>query len=184
MSRNRRMQPGPTFVLLLLCTGCSLPIGPREQTARPLSLPVSGPDAVVEAVARNVFEAVNAERRRHGLAPLEQDAALQRAAREHSEELARRGTLDHNSTDPQRRTMTMRIEAAGGTWTRAAENLANTSGAASEVPQRVVQMWLGSEGHRANMLSSAYTHTGVGIALDSRGAWYITQLYVLPRTRR
>jgi uncharacterized protein YkwD len=140
-------------------------------------------NTTIAAVARAVVAEVNRTRVAEGLAALSDDAALARAAREHSEELAARRTLDHNSTDPERRTMTMRIEAAGGTWTRAAENLANMSGAASSVPAQSAQMWLTSEGHRRNLLSPTYTHTGVGVAVDRRGIWYVTQLYVLPARR-
>jgi uncharacterized protein YkwD len=136
------------------------------------------------AVEREVIAEVNRTRESQGLRALHADAALNRAAREHSEELALRRTLDHTSTHPARRTMTMRIDAAGGSWTRAAENLANMSGPASSVATQTVRLWLRSEGHRRNMLEPSYTQTGVGLAIDERGVWYITQLYVLPRTSR
>lgn len=146
-------------------------------------MPVPAPtsDAAIAAVTRDVIAEINRTREANGLHALRADAALNRAARDHAEELAVRRTLDHTSTNPARRTMAMRIDAAGGAWSRAAENLANTSGAASEVAARTVAMWLRSDGHRRNMLEPAYTHTGVGIAIDERGVWYITQLYVLPR---
>jgi uncharacterized protein YkwD len=172
-----------TLVLtgLLLCAACTVPVSvPRSAPAAAAAVS----DATVEAVANELLAAVNRARADNGLRPLRRVAALTRAAREHSEELAERRTLEHTSTNPARRTMTMRIEAAGGTWSRAAENLANMSGPASDVPWQSVQLWLNSAGHRRNMLESAYTQTGVGIAIDQRGIWYITQLYVVPRTGR
>lgn len=78
----------------------------------------------------------------------------------------------------------MRIDAAGGSWSRIAENLATMSGPASNVAAQTVRLWLDSEGHRRNMLEPAYTHTGVGVAIDSDGIWYVTQVYVLPRSSR
>jgi uncharacterized protein YkwD len=167
----------------LLSAGCTVPIGGSPPTGS-APVPESPTTAAMSGVARAVAAEVNRTRLAHGLAALSGDAALDRAAREHSEELAARRTLDHNSTDPERRTMTMRIEAAGGTWMRAAENLASISGPSSRVPPQAVQMWLNSDGHRRNMLSASYTHTGVGVAIDRFGAWYVTQLYVFPRPAR
>ncbi|HEX6307247.1 MAG TPA: CAP domain-containing protein [Longimicrobiales bacterium] len=167
---------------VVLCAGCTIPIGVPQQESEPITVPAPAP--ALSETARGVVAAVNGARHARGIAQLVEDGALNRAARGHAEELAARGTLDHNSTDPRLRTMTMRIEAAGGTWVRAAENLASTSGAASDVPVRTVRLWLDSEGHRRNMLSPAYTHTGVGVAVDRRGIWYVTQLYVLPRAVR
>lgn len=169
-------------VALLLCTACTMPIG-VPQPAGGTDVPAATPDATLARVAQDVIDAVNATRRSNDAGALIEDPVLSRAAQGHSEELARRGQLDHNSTDPSRRTMTMRIEAAGGTWSRAAENLANMSGPASNVPAQTVQMWLSSDGHRRNMLTPDYTHTGVGVAIDRRGYWYVTQLYVIPRSR-
>lgn len=168
--------------VMLMPLACAIPAGPPPAPTVPI--PAPAPDVTVDAVARDVLAEVNRTRVANGLNPLRDDAALRRAARDHSEELAARRTLDHTSTDPARRTMTMRIDAAGGSWSRAAENLANMSGPASGVPSRTVQLWLGSEGHRRNMLEAAYTHTGVGVAIDRHGIWYVTQLYVLPRTVR
>jgi uncharacterized protein YkwD len=169
--------------VLLVCTACTVPAGPPP----PVNVPVPAapaPTETVTGVARGVLAEVNRARQSNGVSALREDAALTRAAREHSEELAARRTLDHNSTNPARHTMTMRIDEAGGSWSRAAENLANMSGAASAVPSQTVRMWLSSEGHRRNMLERAYTHTGVGIAIDRRGIWYVTQLYVLPGAAR
>ena len=166
-------------VAVLLCGACTVPAGPPLPSSAPVPAPAS--DAAIAAVARDVIAEVNRTREASGLHALRADAALNRAARDHAEELAARRTLDHMSTNPARRTMAMRIDAAGGAWSRAAENLANVSGPASDVATRTVALWQRSEGHRRNMLEPAYTHTGVGIAIDARGVWYITQLYVLPR---
>ena len=167
---------------MLLSAGCMVPVGGLPATAS-TPVPESPTDATMAAVARAVMAEVNRTRVAEGLAALSEDAALARAARDHSEELAARRTLDHSSTDPERRTVTMRIEAAGGTWLRAAENLASMTGPSSRVPQ-TAQMWLSSDGHRRNMLSASYTHTGVGVAIDRFGVWYVTQLYVFPRPAR
>jgi uncharacterized protein YkwD len=174
------MRPIVVTGVMLLCTACTIPAGRPPSPV--VSVPAaSGAAEAVAAVAQDVLAEVNRTRVANGRKAMRDDPALSRAAREHSEELAARRTLDHNSTDPSRRTVTMRIEAAGGIWNRAAENLAQVSAPASDVPARTVQLWLTSEGHRRNMLEPVYTHTGVGVAIDQYGVWYITQVYVLPR---
>ena len=178
-----RQRPRGLLSAVVLSAGCMVPIGGPPATA-PTPVPEPPTNATMAAVAGSVMAEVNRTRVAQGLAALSDDAALDRAAREHSEELAARRTLDHSSTDPERLTMTMRIEAAGGTWLRAAENLARMTGPSSRVPPQTVQMWLNSDGHRRNMLSTSYTHTGVGIAIDRFGVWYVTQLYVFPRPAR
>lgn len=180
----RAALPGAALlVAALLYAGCTVsPGGPPPAGAAPV--PEAPTNSTMAAVARAVMTEVNRTRVAQGLATLSEDAALNRAAREHSEELAARRTLDHSSTDPERRTMTMRIQAAGGTWMQAAENLASMSGPSSRVPPQTVQMWLSSDSHRPNMLSASYTHTGVGVAIDRFGVWYVTQLYVFPRPAR
>jgi uncharacterized protein YkwD len=178
-----RQQHRGLLSAVLLSAGCMVPIGGPPATAT-TPAPESPTNASMAAVARAVMVEVNRTRVAQGLAALSEDAALAGAAREHSEELAARRTLDHSSTDPERRTMTMRIEAAGGTWLRAAENLASMTGPSSRVPPQTAQMWLSSDGHRRNMLAASYTHTGVGVAIDRSGIWYVTQLYVLPGPAR
>lgn len=165
-----------------MCSACSIPAGPPPPAAVPIPA-APAPGEARERAVREVLEAVNRTREENGLRPLQVDAALARAAREHSEELATRRTLDHTSTNPARRTLTMRIEAAGGSWNRAAENLANMNAPVSTLADRTAQIWMRSPGHRRNMLEPAYTHTGIGAAIDDRGMWYITQVYVLPRQR-
>lgn len=168
--------------VVLVCAGCVMPgtIPPAQGSGS--SAPAV--ESALLAVARDVLEEVNRARRANGLDPMREDAALMRAAADHSAELAERRKLDHTSTNPARRTMTMRIDAAGGSWSRAAENLAHMSGSVSAVPAQTVQLWMNSPGHRRNMLEPSYTHTGVGVASDVHGTWYVTQLYVLPRTGR
>jgi uncharacterized protein YkwD len=122
---------------------------------------------------------LNRVRAAHGLTPLRTDPALVRAATAYAAELATRRVLDHDSPTPGRHTHTQRIDVAGGIWRRAAENLANVAGTADDVPARVLTLWLSSDGHRRNVLEPTYTHTGAGVAKDTRGQWYVVQLYTL-----
>ena len=135
-------------------------------------------------MARAVVQRANAVRAELKLAALREVPELTAAAQDYAAELAKRQRLDHNSPRPGRQTMTQRIEAAGGQWQRAAENLASTSDNMVDVPRVVIELWLTSAGHRRNLLEPSYTTTGVGVARDPRGFWYVVQLYVLPLARR
>jgi uncharacterized protein YkwD len=154
---------------------------PRGSSVAPASPPSS---AAVASLARAVIDRGNAVRTDVKVSALREAPSLMAAAQQYALELARLRRLDHTSPTPGRRTVVERIEAAGGSWQRAGENLALTSDRMPDVPRRVVELWLNSSGHRRNLLHPGYTMTGVGVARDSRGDWYVVQVYVLPNTRR
>lgn len=120
-----------------------------------------------------VFDLVNAERARAGLAPFIADARLDLAAQRHSEDQAAHGTMSHTGSDGS--DMGQRIERAGFPWRRAAENVAY----GYRTPADVVAGWMNSAGHRTNILS-ANTHLGVGLAYSADGTPYWTQDFATP----
>jgi uncharacterized protein YkwD len=170
---------------LLFALGCTMPPPPAAQPEPPprsdASVAIS-PEAA--AIEDGVFIEVNRLRREHGRGALRRLPALDQAARLHSAELAARRMLDHYSTDVMLRTPGQRVTAKGIVWISVAENLASMSGAYQTAGWRTGDVWMHSPGHRSNMLEERYTHTGVGVAIDRRGIWYVTQLYVLPRGAR
>jgi uncharacterized protein YkwD len=178
--RNLAVRSLPVHVLLL--AGCTVPV--LRSPEQPAAPPPSPTAATFAGVERAVFAEVNRLRAAAGIGALSRSAALDRAAREHSEELAERRLLDHNSTDAARRTPGLRVSAVGVAWTAVAENLAAMSGTAGSVAAQTGTLWLNSPDHRSNMLSARFTHSGVGVAVDRRGLWYVTQVYVLPQPGR
>lgn len=185
MPRPRLLAVRTFAVVLLWCGGCiSLPVQTRSapRTAPARAAPPTS--AELAAVARDVIRRANAVRADVKAPALREAPALTAAAQDYAHELAALQRLEHTSPTPGRTTMTQRIEAAGGTWQRAAENLASTSDVMVDVPRIVIELWLTSAGHRRNLLDPAYTTTGVGVARDRRGFWYVVQLYVLPPPRR
>ena len=74
---------------------------------------------------------------------------LEAAANAHSLDMASQNFFDHNSRDG--RTFTQRIDATGYRWQRAAENIA----AGQSSVQTVVDGWMSSDGHCANIMGSA-----------------------------
>ena len=129
--------------------------------ALPNSLPASMSHADLE---RAVVARVNQERQTRGLPLLSPDPALQKAAQWMAEDLARRGQLDH--TDSRGRDMKTRLQFFGYHDPHImAENVA----AGPETPETVVEQWLRSRPHRANMLNPDIREVGVGHARNSAG---------------
>ncbi|WP_331769529.1 CAP domain-containing protein (plasmid) [Embleya sp. NBC_00888] len=99
----------------------------------------------------------NSERAKHGCGPLADNAKLQAAAQGHSNDMAKRGYFDH--IDPDGADPSRRITAAGYRWSASGENIA--AGQAS--PAEVMNAWMASPGHRANILNCSFEDIGVGV---------------------
>jgi uncharacterized protein YkwD len=125
------------------------------------------------------FEAVNRFRASQHLIPLRRLPEIDRIARAHSEDMARRSYLSHVS--PEGRNPVDRLHAGGVTgFTLAAENAGMTSRA--DPNTEIFQGWLHSADHRRNLVAPPFNASGVGIARAADGTFYYTQLYItLPR---
>jgi uncharacterized protein YkwD len=97
---------------------------------------------------------MNEVRVAQGLRPLRADARLEGTARSHSRRMLRTGTFAHGA-------FTARIRRAGVHAPRVGENLAWSAGAFARA-RTIVQMWLASPSHRANLLRPGYRLVGVG----------------------
>jgi uncharacterized protein YkwD len=97
---------------------------------------------------------MNQVRIAHGLRPLRADARLEGAARNHSRRMLRTGTFAHGA-------FTARIRRAGVHAPRVGENLAWSSGSLARA-RTIVELWLASPSHRANLLRPGYRTVGVG----------------------
>ncbi|MGN7947641.1 FG-GAP-like repeat-containing protein [Microbacterium sp. 22215] len=118
-------------------------------------------------VAGEVFSLTNAQRTQAGLRPLISDPALDAAAAEWARHLASTCTFEH-STSQWRST---RVAASG--WIATGENIAAGQPDASSV----MTAWMGSAGHKANILDSRYTGLGVGYATGSCYRSYWVQIF-------
>lgn len=112
---------------------------------------------------RAVLCLLNRQRAHHGLRPLAANAALARAARNHSLDMVRHRYFEHGA-------FVSRIVRAGylnGYRSYAVgENIAWGAGT-SQTPAVMVREWMHSPPHRANILSRSYHQIGVGIALGT-----------------
>ncbi len=129
------------------------------------------PDASsgVHEYERQVLELVNAERAKNGLQPLTLDAELCSYARVKSQDMHDNGYFDH--TSPTYGSPFDMMRQFGITYASAGENIAM----GYSTPEAVVNAWMNSAGHRANILSSSYTRLGVGYVADG-GYW--TQWFI------
>ncbi|GAA1423478.1 CAP domain-containing protein [Streptomyces thermospinosisporus] len=118
-----------------------------------------------------VLDLTNRERVRAGLPPLAADARLAAAAQAHSADMVARDFYSHTAPDGSR--PWDRAAAAGFTGRTVGENIACGQRSAAEV----VQGWMNSPGHRANILKPAFDRLGVGLAGGGRAGLYWTQLF-------
>jgi uncharacterized protein YkwD len=107
---------------------------------------------------------LNAQRARHGSAPLRENAMLQQAAEFHSLDMAKRKYFEHQ--DPDGEQPDARIVHAGYPPILVGENLAWGELAESR-PANIVALWMQSPGHRANMLEPDYREIGIGLAFQA-----------------
>jgi uncharacterized protein YkwD len=108
--------------------------------------------------------------------PLAMEARLRCAARVHSLDMVTRAFFDH--VNPDGETPFVRMEHAGYEYRAAGENIA----AGQSTPQEVVEGWLQSPGHCANIMSPDFTQIGVGYVSAPEGALphYWTQVFGTP----
>ena len=125
----------------------------------------------LDDIARQVLALVNEERCKAGVAPLKLSAELQEAAVIRAEELTRK--YSHTRPDGTKFSTVL----PDGKYTLG-ENIACGSSTAA----RVVELWLNSPGHRANILRSDYSEMGVGYTYmeNSNHMHYWVQLFKRP----
>jgi uncharacterized protein YkwD len=152
-----------------------------------LAAPFSPPAADdAPAVVHRVRQLINDARTRgrrcgrkrfYATRPLQQAHTLDRAALAHAREMAAHSFLSHASRDGSM--PDDRATRAGYVWSAVAENVAAGQPSAEEV----VNTWLESPGHCANLMNPRYTETGIAFAVDkaSDKGIYWAQLYATPK---
>ena len=132
--------------------------------------PTQPPTPPPASTSNDAIALTNQERANAGLAPLNANGALNAAAAAHSADQAARNQMTHTGSNGSN--AGDRIRAAGyspGTW---GENVAAGYSSASGV----VAGWMGSSGHRANILNPAFTQIGVASATSANGTRYWTMV--------
>jgi uncharacterized protein YkwD len=120
------------------------------------------------SLGRTTVCLINAERRSRGLARLRSNRRLARAALAHSRDMVKRSYFAHNSLSGASfidRIKRRRYMSGRARWT-VGENLAWGSGSRA-TPREIVDAWMRSPGHRANVLARQFRDIGIGVALGS-----------------
>ncbi|WP_051830846.1 MULTISPECIES: CAP domain-containing protein [Streptomyces] len=142
-----------------------------RRTASAPATPVGG--GASASYAQQVVDLVNAERAKAGCGPVSSEPRLASAAQSHSDDMADRNYFDHAS--PEGYHADHRIEATGYRWSTWGENIAR----GQKDPAAVMDAWMNSPGHRANILNCAFKQLGVGVRTGSGGPWW-TQVFAAP----
>src|SRR5687767_1503404 len=114
-----------------------------------------------------VFDLVNEARVANDLDPLAWDEGCAQAAYAHAYDMAARNYFDHD--DPQGHGLGFRLDREGVDYDFAGENIAQ----GQATPEDVMDSWMGSSGHRANILEPAFTRIGVGVHISFGGPWWV-----------
>jgi uncharacterized protein YkwD len=120
-----------------------------------------------------VLRLVNVERAKAGCSALTDDGKLRQAADAHSADQANAGKISHVGTDGAE--LGARVDRVGYRWRGIGENVA----AGYATPAAVMQGWMNSDGHRANILNCGFKNLGVGLASKGR-TLYWTQVFGTP----
>ncbi len=150
---------------------------PSTDTKKPASTNNSTPATSTttgdySAFQKKVVELVNAERAKAGLKPLKMNTELSKVATLKSQDMAKNNYFSH--TSPTYGSPFDMMKKFGISYKTAGENIAM----GQTTPEQVMNGWMNSSGHRANILKASFTEIGVGIAKNSSGRLYWTQQFI------
>ena len=157
----------PLLLLVAVAAGAS------PASATTVCASADGPTAQTStvALANAALCLVNQERTSRGLKALKANRRLGKAARGHANDMVTKGYFSHDSLGGG--TFVDRIRNAGYVppklFPSLGEDLAWGSGALG-TPREIVQGWMNSPGHRANILSRKFREAGMGVAFGDVGA--------------
>jgi uncharacterized YkwD family protein/spore coat assembly protein SafA len=126
----------------------------------------------IRTLEQEVIRLVNNERVKRGLSALTPNNEISQLTRIKSEDFITNNYFSH--TSPTYGSPFDMLRSSGIRFTAAGENIAKGQRTASEV----MNFWMNSSGHRANILNSNYNQIGVGVARDRDGTIYWTQIFI------
>lgn len=147
----------------------SLPEQPDESLPEQPDESLPGENEGQNSYVQQVVALVNEERGKEGLAPLKFDEKMGQAALVRAKETEQ--VFSH--TRPDGRNFSTALTEAGVSYLSAGENIAY----GQKTPEQVVEGWMNSPGHRANIMNTGFTRIGVGYYQSAAGVNYWTQLF-------
>ncbi len=140
---------------LLMVSGIVLPVQASAETS-------------LEDYAQEVVTLINQERTAQGLTPVENLPALNQAAGIRSQELV----TNFSHTRPDGRSCSTVLNDNNISWHTTGENIAY----GYPDPSSVMNGWMHSSGHRANILNASFDAVGIGV-VSQNGVLYWTQIF-------
>ncbi|WP_308161973.1 CAP domain-containing protein [Bacillus sp. ISL-75] len=139
---------------------------PKQPATTQNNAPATG---TVSQYVQQVIDLTNAQRSKNGLPALKADTQLNSVAQKKSLDMQQKNYFSH--TSPTYGSPFDMMRDFGVTYKSAGENIAQ----GQRTPQEVVTAWMNSEGHRKNILSSNFTHIGVGFEATGK---HWTQMFI------
>lgn len=132
----------------------SLAATPISSSGTTTSAPSTNPS--IASIVSQIVSLTNNFRQQNGLSPVTLNNQLTNAAQAHTENMAFQDFVSHTGADGS--SVAQRVTATGYGWSVVAENIA----AGHQTAAEVVQGWINSDGHRANLLNPNVTEVGIG----------------------
>lgn len=160
-----------------LCPGTGTPDENTPETSNPPAVEVPDTpgqgddtsDAETLSYAEQVVELVNAERAKAGLPALTMDADVTAAANVRAKEIVQQ----FSHTRPDGSSFSSVLKEQGVSFRGSGENIAW----GQKTPEQVMNAWMNSDGHRANILNKNFKNIGVGYYQDENGVNHWVQLF-------
>ena len=153
--------PSPILATLVVATLLTVALLSTSHT--------SAQGQTLTPLEQDVFNLVNQQRAQNSLPPLSIDWRLVQSARAHSQAMISHNEFAHQVSGEQPLCASGanndRYDAVGYVWNRCGENIA----AGYTTAQAVMDGWMSSPGHRANILSADYCEFGVGYGASAPG---------------
>ena len=143
----------------------------QKPESKPEESPEQTPEeeGAIHPYIQQVVNLVNAERAKGGLAPLTINTKVQAAAQVRAKECEQ--SFSH--TRPNGTSFATALKEQNVSYRSAGENIAW----GQRSPQEVVNAWMNSSGHRANIMNANFTTIGVGYYQNAKGTNYWCQLF-------
>ncbi len=166
-SASPSVSPSPSASASASASPSASPTPTQSRSSSPSPRPSAPkPAPAPPGIAGQVVALVNTERAAAGCGPLKEDSQLRAAAQGHSDDMAARSFFDH--TNPDGKDPGERTTASGYRWSTYGENIAR----GQQTAQSVMDSWMKSPGHRANILNCSFKDIGVGIHQGAGGPWW------------
>jgi len=163
----------------LLGLFCAIALASCADKSQPDNMPVSGPVRPANPIADHLFQEVNTYRRSQGAKELQRHAGLDRLAQDHCEYLRQHrgsfslagGNISHMGSDGRATLARERYNMVN-----VGENVAAANHAGNTPVPSLMSLFKTSSQQNKNLLDK-WTHTGVGIVVDSDGTVFATQIF-------